>query len=148
MVGAPAPELVLEQLLQVPENTDTSWTALRGTVVVVDFWATWCGPCAITLPHLNALAKEFEGEPVQFIAVAKEPLDKVQDYLAQRPINAWVALDLDKSVFDEYLVDTLPRTVIVDRNGIIAAITHPMKVNADTLRAVLKGKLPRTDAAS
>src|SRR5437899_5174313 len=97
-VGERPPTIGLEKLLQAPEGTKASWAALKGKVVVLEFWATWCGPCVAAISHLNELADQFKGWPVQFIAVADEDEQVVTRFLKRKPIHAWVGLDTDKSM--------------------------------------------------
>src|SRR5687768_15507954 len=76
-VGDTAPEIKLEKLLQAPPGADTSATNLKGKVVVLEFWATWCLPCVPAIKHMNDVAEKFKDKAVQFIAVtdeADEPL--------------------------------------------------------------------------
>jgi thiol-disulfide isomerase/thioredoxin len=70
--GDQPPPLKLKTLLQAPDGTKASWGALKGKVVVLEFWATWCGPCVAAISHLNELADQFKDRPVQFIAVTDE----------------------------------------------------------------------------
>src|SRR4030095_15566093 len=75
-----------------PEGAGLGWEQLQGKVVVLEFWATWCGPCVATIPHMNELADQFKGEPVQFVALTQEPEKTVAAFLPKTPIHAWVAL--------------------------------------------------------
>jgi|ERR1022692_2643340 thiol-disulfide isomerase/thioredoxin len=68
----PAPPLNLSNVLQAPADASANLEALRGKVVVIDFWATWCGPCRKSIPHWNELVDGFKGKPVQFIAITDE----------------------------------------------------------------------------
>ena len=58
-VGEAPPPLGLETILQAPLGTQASWAILKGKVVVLEFWATWCGPCIAAFPHLNEMAEQF-----------------------------------------------------------------------------------------
>src|SRR5215470_13148870 len=101
-VGEAAPPLGLETMLQAPVGFQPSWASLRGNVVVLEFWATWCGPCIAAIPHLNEVADHFKGKPIQFIAITDEDEKVVGPFLRKKPIHAWVGLDTDKSMLDAY----------------------------------------------
>src|SRR6185503_11931309 len=103
-VGKPAPELGLEQVLQAPAGTEASWEKLKGKVVVLEFWATWCAPCIAAIPHLNELADHFKGKPVQFIAITDEQNKVIEAFLKKRAMRAWIGLDTDKSMFKAYSI--------------------------------------------
>jgi len=138
--GEAPPPLKLESFLQGPSSTQPSWQTLKGKVVVLEFWATWCGPCVAAIPHLNELADKLKDEPIQFIAITAEDEKVVRPFLRRKPIHAWIGLDGNKSMLDDYGVTGIPHTVIVDQKGVIAAITHPTYVTETLLRDVLAGK--------
>lgn len=73
-IGDAPPALKLSGSVQGPPSTEISWPHLKGKVVVLEFWATWCGPCVKTIPHLNSLVEEFKDKPDAVIAAAKERL--------------------------------------------------------------------------
>ena len=134
------PPLGLESVLQPPSGAQASWNALKGKVVVLEFWATWCGPCIAAIPHLNELADKFKDEPIQFIAITGEDEKVVRRFLRNKPIHAWIGLDTDKSMLDDYGIMDIPRTVVVDQKGTIAAITHPTFLTEEHLKDLLAGK--------
>jgi uncharacterized protein (TIGR03435 family) len=138
--GEPAPPLHLEKLLQAPTDAVASWEALKGKVVVLEFWATWCGPCIEAVPHLNELADEFKDKGVQFIAITDEKESVVQPFLKRKAMRAWIGLDTDRSMFKDYDISGIPHTVVVGTNGIIAAITHPTALSTTVINNVLAGK--------
>src|ERR1044071_2867661 len=138
--GEAPPQLTLESILQAPSDTQPNWNALKGKVVVLEFWATWCGPCVAAIPHLNELADKFKDQPVQFIAVTDEDEKVIVPFLKRKPIHAWIGLDTDKSMLKAYGISGIPHTVIVDKKGKIAAITHPTSVTEETLKQALAGR--------
>ena len=138
--GDKPPPLGLEDLLQAPAGANASWAALKGKVVVLEFWATWCGPCVAAVPHLNELADQFQDKPVLFIAITDEEQKVVETFLKKKRIHAWIGLDTDKSMFKAYGVTGIPHTVVVDKNGKIAGITHPTALTEKHLKDLLAGK--------
>ena len=140
--GDPAPALEFEYVMQGPSPSEISWKALHGKVVVLDFWGTWCAPCVADIPHSNELASRYKGKGVQFIAVGHENPRKVAWFLQKHPIDAWVALDTDLSVYKSYFAFGIPHAVIVDQNGIVRAVLNPKDVTDAILNAVLAGKRP------
>jgi len=139
-VGEPPPPLGLETILQAPPGTQASWESLKGRVVVLEFWATWCGPCIAAIPHLNEMADQFKDQPIQFIAITDEKEPLIAAFLKKKPMRAWVGLDTDRSMFKDYGISGIPHTVVVDQEGKIAAITHPSMLTAQHLKDVLAGK--------
>ncbi len=141
--GAPAPPIVLDRLLQAPQGAVANWEALKGKVVILEFWATWCAPCVEQIPHLNALAEKLNDRPVQFISITDEDADDVESFLRSRPIAGWVGLDTARSMFRAYGAEGIPETVLVDRDGLIAAITYPEQLSEAALEELLAGRLPK-----
>ncbi len=137
--GSKAPPIDVETLLQAPEGASLGWEQLHGKVVVLEFWATWCGPCVAAILHMNELADQFKGEPVQFVALTQEREKTVAPFLAKNPIHAWVAL-ARRSTFEGYHVKGIPMTVLVRPDGVIDAVTHPTLLRAEHLKNLLAGK--------
>lgn len=143
-VGKPAPALTFTDLLQAPAGTRTDWRSLRGKVVVLEFWATWCGGCIIEIPHLNDLEKSLaatpEGAKIQFIAVDDEDPALVKKFIAKAPIGGWLGIDTSKKIIAAYGAKARPLTVVVDPKGRIAAIFGPQQLKAEQLQALADGK--------
>lgn len=139
-IGDVPPALTLGKTIQGPPATEISWEKLRGKVVVLEFWATWCQPCVATIPHLNDLAEQFRNKPIVFISVTSENEDVVRLFLKRHPMIAWVGLDDYEVLNKEFHVEGIPHAVIVDAKGRIAAITHPADIQPENLEEVLAGK--------
>ena len=96
-------------------------SSLRGQIVVLSFWATWCGPCQEELPRLSQLSQQYAGKAVQFVAASiDDPKDrpKIQPFLAKNNIalNVWIGPDSD-ILQDFGLGEIVPGTVVIDEEG-------------------------------
>jgi thiol-disulfide isomerase/thioredoxin len=110
----------------------------RGQVVVVDFWATWCGPCHLQAQILEPVYRDFKGRGVQFLAanVGEEP-DTVKGFLKKKPFPYPVLLDPNDSVATTLGVLALPTLMVVDKKGRVAYFEAGI-ADGDTLRALIK----------
>ncbi len=139
-VGDRAPEISLKKLLQAPADAAANLEALRGRVIILEFWATWCGPCASSMNHLNRLAERFRGRPVSIIAISSEEETDLLKYLRRRPAQMWIGVDDDETTFKRYQPRVIPHTVLIDPKGKIAAITYPEKVTEQIVEDLLAGR--------
>ena len=140
-VGKKAPDIHLEQMLQGHANEVITLNDLKGSVVVVDFWTTWCSPCIKAFSHINELVRTFEGEPVVFLAISNEEEVIVNSLLEKKvSLDAWIGLDTDLSVFKDYNAWAIPKTVVIDQDGKLVAIVHPAYLEHDLIRDLLSGK--------
>lgn len=103
------------------EGGSVTLSALKGHVVLLDFWATWCPPCREEMPNLARVTAEYEAQGVQFIAANRIQSDSPRSVSAfmsriQRPGNMQVALVPDE-VFEQYNVEALPTLFIIGRDG-------------------------------
>ena len=121
----------MERLLNAPDGASAEWAHLKGKVVGVEFWATWCAPCIASIPHLNELAEQYRDEDVVFISLTDEPLATVESFLKRKPIKGWVALDTDRGAGDAYGVTGIPRTFLIGRTGKILGETDPSELKAE-----------------
>jgi thiol-disulfide isomerase/thioredoxin len=90
----------------------------RGQVVMINFWATWCGPCRQEMPLLDAMYKKYKKMGFTLIGVNVEPDSKAAEaFLKTVPVSFPVAFDPDSSVSKLYSVQGMPSSVIIDRKG-------------------------------
>lgn len=140
-VGEPALSIELEELFQAPDGAAATLEALEGKVVVMEFWATWCMPCIAAFPHMNELAAHYQGnDGIVFLSITDETREFAEKTLKDSPLGSWVGLDTDRSIFDAYGVNAIPRTIIIGKDGRIAADTYPMMVTVESLDQILAGE--------
>ena len=138
--GTPAPPLDSLQLLQAPSGARADWASLKGKVVVLEFWATWCSPCVASLPHLNQLVESLDPTKFQFISIDDEDPKAVQTFLTKKKTSGWVGVDTSGGVVAWYGITSRPTSIIIDGNGKIVAATEIDSVSAADLQAVAEGK--------
>jgi thiol-disulfide isomerase/thioredoxin len=118
-MGGPAPQFELSDL----EGRKVSLAQFRGKIVMLDFWATWCGPCRFSMPILDRLQEEFSNEMVLLAVNLREPRDVVRDYVARRNVRSRVVLDLEGDVGEEYESASIPMQVIIDQEGVVQHVS-------------------------
>lgn len=113
-----ADETAPDFTLKSRDGKNIRLSELRGEVVMLNFWASWCGPCRQELPHLDALAKRYGrgGFTLLGVNVDANPED-AEKLLKEIPVSFPVLLDSSSKVSELYQVDAMPTTVIIDRNG-------------------------------
>jgi thiol-disulfide isomerase/thioredoxin len=117
LVGHPAPDFALTALVG---PASAKLADLKGHVVIVDFWATWCGPCAMAMPHLVDLGHKYKD--VRVLGISDEDEADIKQYVADHKIDYTIARDPDDMVTGHYLVTGLPTLVIIDKTGVVRAL--------------------------
>jgi peroxiredoxin len=112
-----------------------SWTlsALRGKVVLVNFWATWCPPCRKEMPDLDALAHRFEKQGLVVLSLSDEDRPKVAGYISSHNLRYPILLDTGGATAKMFHVEGIPKTFIFDRNGKLAAQSIDMRTQGQFL---------------
>ena len=112
--AAPAPDFTLRSM----GGSNLRLQEQRGQVVLVNFWATWCGPCRQEMPQLNRLYEKYKGSGFVLLGVnVDEDTRKAADVAAKLGVTFPVLLDTEKTVSKLYDLSTMPSTVIIDRDG-------------------------------
>ncbi len=112
--AALAPDFTLRSL----DGRNLRLAEERGRVVMVNFWASWCAPCRVEMPHLNRLFERYRDAGFQLLAVnVDDDPRKAQSAAASLAVRAPVLLDSAKAVARAFDVATMPTTVLIDRDG-------------------------------
>ncbi len=120
LVGKPAPPIQLDKLdgstVELAQHADKD-------VVILDFWATWCGPCRRAMPTISQVAKRFADKGVVLYAVnLEEESDTIEEFLEDEQLDLNVLLDADGDVARAYGANAIPQTVIVDKKGVVQVV--------------------------
>jgi len=115
--------LVPDFSLETMDGDILTQESLKGKIVVIDVWATWCGNCISELPKMNKLARQYQGDPdILLLAVSAETKDKVSSFLAKRPFN-FKQIPQAMALTDALqtrLVKTYPQHIILNKESVIA----------------------------
>ncbi|GHV76545.1 thioredoxin [Spirochaetia bacterium] len=93
-------------------------SGLKGKVVFLNFWATWCPPCRAEMPSMEILHQRFQNDGLVFLSVdIMESSEEVQKFLTKNKLTFTTTLDTNGSVSDDYNIQAIPTTYIIDRDG-------------------------------
>jgi peroxiredoxin len=106
---------------------------LKGKVVLVNFWATWCPPCRKEMPDLNTLYQRFKDQGFVILAISDEEVGKVKPFIAERNISYPVMLDPGRKVNDLFQVEGIPKSFVYDREGKLVAQSIDMRTQKQFL---------------
>jgi peroxiredoxin len=122
--SGPAPAFTLTTL----EGQPSGLSQYKGQVVMVNFWATWCGPCQQEMPLLDQMYKKYKPAGFTLIGVnVDKEAPAVKALLTRKPVSFPVLLDPANSVSKAYHVDEMPSSVIIDRKGVIRYVHRGYK---------------------
>lgn len=116
LTGKPAPAFAL------PAQSGAKHVSLdeaKGKVVLVDFWATWCGPCKASFPKYQALAQKYSDDLVVIGIAEDDESDGIQEFARETGATFPLAWDKDKNIAKEYRPDSMPTSFLVDGNGLV-----------------------------
>jgi peroxiredoxin len=117
-----------------------SWTfaELRGKVVLVNFWATWCPPCRKEMPDLEALYERFSAKGFVVLGISNEDAAKVEPFIRERRVLFPVLLDPGRKVNDMFVVEGIPKSFVYDRDGKLVGQSIDMRTQKQFLQMLGK----------
>jgi peroxiredoxin len=136
----PAPQFTLA----AKGGSNVSLSQYKGQVVMINFWASWCGPCREEMPLLESIYKKYSKLGFTMIGVNVEPDSKAADeWLKATPVSFPILYDTDSKVSKLYEVAGMPSTVIIDRNGKLRKLHRGYKPGdeneyLDSIRALIR----------
>lgn len=121
--GAQAPDFSLPGVRE--NEAAVTLSELRGDIVYVDFWASWCAPCLRSLPEVNTLYERYKDQGFSVVAITiDDPVEDALDFLLdlETPLAYQVALDQTAEVMDQYAVVGMPTSFLIDREGVVRMV--------------------------
>ena len=116
-VGDAAPDCALSP---IGESQNSDLSQYKGKVLYVDFWASWCGPCAKSFPFLNEMHNQLKDRGLQIVGVnLDENVDDAKAFLTKYPASFTVVADVSKQCAKDFDVKAMPSSYIIDRKGIV-----------------------------
>jgi thiol-disulfide isomerase/thioredoxin len=135
LIGKQMADLQFSQILNYSKPAATL-ADFKSKVVILDFWATWCLPCIQAMPDLEKLQARFNKD-IQIITVTDDPLARIQKFVEKQGLKLPIVIDKDGKLAEYFPHRTIPHTVIIDKNGIIRAITTPAELNETIIQKVI-----------
>ncbi len=154
-IGDKVPDITIDNIRNY-KTTKAKLSDFRGKLLILDFWATWCGPCVAMIPKMNGLQKEF-GDKIQFLSITYQAEKEAMTFLSRldKQNSSHSNLPLvfgDKLLKNLFPHQTLPHYVWIDKDGKVVAITGYDAVTADNINTQLTQggfeTLLKTDAIS
>ncbi len=139
-MGSQAPDF---QLIDLQGN----WQALpdyRGKVVLLNFWATWCGPCRVEMPSMEHVYQDLKNEGFAILAISSDPQGSIvtRPFVAAQGLTFPILHDSDYQVSGSYGVRTLPMSFLIDRNGTLTQrVFGARDWNSEEARELIRGLL-------
>jgi peroxiredoxin len=139
LTGKPAPGF---ELAAQSGGKHVSLEDAKGKVALVDFWATWCGPCKASFPKYQALAQKY-GDQLVIIGISEDDeSDGIKDFAQETGATFPLAWDQDKNVAKEYGPDSMPTSFIIDSNGLVRYVHSGFREGEDKeIETQVKGLL-------
>ena len=138
--SVPAPNFTLKSLA----GKNIKLSELTGNVVLVNFWASWCGPCRQEMPLLNAIHNKYK--PLGFTVLGvnvEERVDNARSFIHERPVDFPILLDSNNQISQLYNVLAMPTTVVIDRDGNIRFIHQGYQAGDEAKYHTMVKKLVR-----
>lgn len=132
--GQPAPAFSLK-VMDSDENV--ALADLKGSVVLLDFWATWCGPCIAAMPHLQTLDQKYADKGLRLYTInLRESEEQAKQFMVNRGFNLKVLMDRDGETFQKYKGQGIPYQILIGRDGVIRRVSAGITPDGSSERAM------------
>jgi len=137
-IGQQVKNIPIQTLLNAPVK-HAELNDFKGKVILLEFWATYCEPCISAMSHLQELQKEYK-DKLRVITVSDEKETRINKFIQNKPSNLWFAVDTANLFQQSFPLRTIPESVLIDKNGMVLAITEPENITKQVIADVIAGK--------
>jgi cytochrome c biogenesis protein CcmG/thiol:disulfide interchange protein DsbE len=137
--GRKGPEMYVQEWLG--ERPDAS-----GKVVIIDFWATWCGPCVASIPHMNDLADRFRADVVA-VGLSDEDANTVRNFMRSTPMRYAVAVDASGQMKRAIGVSGIPHVMVLSSDWVVRWQGHPARLDVATVQQIVEANKSLADGS-
>ncbi len=135
-----APDFSLKAL----DGKEYTLSALKGKVVLLDFWATWCPPCREEIPIIEKLHREFKDKGLVVLGINDEDRATVEEFVKEKKITFPILMDREGKVAQSYKVEAIPRVILINKEGkIVKDITGYYEGNEKILKEAIENSLSK-----
>lgn len=134
-IGSPAPDLGATTSFNTKDGGAVTLASLKGRVVLIDFWATWCGPCVAAIPHVQELHEKYKDRGLVVIGHTDASSQKLPEFIQQKKITYTITVGPD--IGDAWGVSGIPAVFLVDPEGRVAWSGHPSQLTDGDIEPLL-----------
>ncbi len=114
-----------------------SQPTLLGKPILLEFWATWCGPCKKAIPHINELHEKYK-DNINFISITSEKPEVVSKFIEKNEMKAFIAIDFESKTNKSYEIKFIPHSFLINSDGTIEWIGSPFEINDDLINTFIE----------
>ncbi|MDI9858217.1 TlpA family protein disulfide reductase [Flectobacillus roseus] len=140
LIDKPAPDIYFTDVLNDAKSS-YKLSDFKGKLVIIEFWATWCGHCINSLPHLAKWQKKYS-KTIKIITISTDGKSRLQKFLHTKSLELPVVMDSLGEYRKYFPHFELPHTVIIDQKGFVKSITAGDKLNDKDIDLLIHGKNP------
>lgn len=133
-IGEQVPNYIFTKTLN-NNSKEIALNKLKGKIILLEFWATWCSPCISEMKKLEELQKHFKDE-IEIIAVSNEKITRLEKYVNATQTQLKIVSDSLHRAFFPYKI--IPHSILIDKNGIVRAITNPENISKEIIQRLIK----------
>lgn len=132
-LGKPVPNYKFSNILNSKQK-EISLNDFKGKPVILEFWATWCGPCIPAMKKLDSIQTKFE-DKIEIITISAEKNERLEKFIKSSNTSLRIVSDTTHNANFKY--KTIPHSIIIDKNGIVRAITNPENINVNVIENLI-----------